>query len=486
MPKHALASATALLVLTAPQAWAELTGPQIWSDWQEFYDRFGGSIVAADETYEDGVLTLEGVRFASEMDGAAVESGGFGPIRMVERADGTVAIELPANFEISTTTTVDGETVTQAAQFTNEGLDLVVSEDGAARIYDLAAETLGWSMEAPAEEAPGRVAMVLTGVESAYTSGAEGPDSFAQSLSAAAAAVTAEAEGESPFNMSYAAEGIASAFSGTIGEPAEGEVASLADLNLQYGGEMTHSGSTLVLEGTGDQGPFTVNGQSAGGGIAFDLGETQLSYGVTSRDAGATVTVAAFPVPVSVAMAELTTDLTLPVGSGPEARPLGMEVSLVDLVIDDTLWGLFDPTGQLPRDPATLRIDLSGEAVMSNDLFGGPEAMAGMAGPPGRMESLTISQVLLSLAGAELRAAGELAFPTPDPTAPVGSIDLALDGGFGLLDSLVALGFVPAEQAGFIKGMAGAVSRPVGEDQLESTIEFTEGGGISANGMPLR
>ena len=35
-------------------------------------------------------------------------------------------------------------------------------------------------------------------------------------------------------------------------------------------------------------------------------------------------------------------------------------------------------------------------------------------------------------------------------------------------------------------GMAGVVARPAGEDALESTIEFTEGGGIVANGLPLR
>ncbi len=154
--------------------------------------------------------------------------------------------------------------------------------------------------------------------------------------------------------------------------------------------------------------------------------------------------------------------------------------------MDDAIWNLFDPAEELPRDPATVVLDFAGTAVMNVDLFGDPEAMAALEGPPGELKSLTLTQLLVTLAGAELRGSGDLAFPVPaTPPAPVGTIDLALDGGFALIDRLVAIGLVPAQQAAFVKGGAGAIARPVGDDQLESTIEFTEGGGISANGMPL-
>ncbi|WGH77336.1 hypothetical protein [Jannaschia ovalis] len=486
MSKHAFAGAAALLLTTAPAAWAELSGPALWADWQDFYGRFGGALVAADERYEDGVLTLDGVRFENDIGGAATRSEGFGPIRMVEQDDGSVAIELPQSFEISTTTTVDGESITQSAQLANEGLEIVAREDGAQRVYDMAADSVSWSMADPAGDESASLGMILTGLVSTYISGGEDPNAFAQTLSADGAAVTVEATGTEAFSMAYAMEGIASDFAGVLAGAPGGDVTSLADLGLVYGGEMTHSGSTLSLDGTGDQGPFTLTGQSEAGGIEVAIDETTLSYGVRSQGGGVTVQTAAFPLPVSAAIAELTSSVTLPVGAGPEARPLGMELVLRDLVVDDSIWSLFDPTGQLPRDPATVVVDVDGSAVMTADLFGGPEAMARLQGPPGELEGVTINELVISFAGAELRGSGDLDFPTPDPTTPVGSITLALDGGFQLLDSLVALGFVPAEQAGFFKGMAGAVSRPVGDDQLESTIEFSEGGGISANGMPLR
>ncbi|MGB3409461.1 MAG: DUF2125 domain-containing protein, partial [Jannaschia sp.] len=117
---------------------------------------------------------------------------------------------------------------------------------------------------------------------------------------------------------------------------------------------------------------------------------------------------------------------------------------------------------------------------------GDPEARAS-AGAPGELKTLDLNPLQVSLAGAELTGEGSVEFPTPGPVPqPVGSVTLSLTGGLALIDKLVALGFLPPEQAAFAKGMAGVVARPVGEDALESLIEFTPGGGITANGMPLQ
>jgi hypothetical protein len=48
-------------------------------------------------------------------------------------------------------------------------------------------------------------------------------------------------------------------------------------------------------------------------------------------------------------------------------------------------------------------------------------------------------------------------------------------------------GLVPIEQLAMARGLMGAFTRPGAEpDTVESTIQFTEGGGISANGVPLQ
>jgi hypothetical protein len=66
---------------------------------------------------------------------------------------------------------------------------------------------------------------------------------------------------------------------------------------------------------------------------------------------------------------------------------------------------------------------------------------------------------------------------------PVGAVDLSLTGGNRLIDTLVAMGVVPEDQAGFARMMLGLYAVPSGEDALTSKIEFKEDGGIYANGQ---
>ena len=44
-------------------------------------------------------------------------------------------------------------------------------------------------------------------------------------------------------------------------------------------------------------------------------------------------------------------------------------MSMVDLVLDPFLWSMIDPGEALPRDPATLVIDLNGDVILTEDIF---------------------------------------------------------------------------------------------------------------------
>ena len=70
---------------------------------------------------------------------------------------------------------------------------------------------------------------------------------------------------------------------------------------------------------------------------------------------------------------------------------------------------------------------------------------------------------------------------------PVGSVDIMLEGANGLIDRLVAMGFVPDEQAMGARMMLGLFGVPGNSpDTLSSTIEFNEDGQILANGQRIR
>ncbi|SFJ73255.1 hypothetical protein [Jannaschia pohangensis] len=489
MPKHAILGAAALLLTTAPAAWADLDAPTIWADWQSLYQTMGLELTAETESYEGGTLTLDGLTMTAEIAGAESVAN-YGSITLVEQGDGTVRVNIPAVIESKTTTEVDGYSQDQTVTFTNEGLSLIVREDGAERVYDFAADAVSMLIETDTNVGPDapNVAITFTDIVSEYRSGVDGDaNKFAQTFNNDALTINVSSEGDAPGVLNYVMSGVEGVVDGTYGDLEGPGFTASKLLNIEYAATITHSGSTTNLSMQNPEGPFTMTGASASGSLGFGMEDGVVSYDIGSTDANVQMQLPMLPVPVSMSMSEARTAFDFPLGPVGEEKPFGMTLSYRGLAIDDALWGLFDPTGQLPRDPADLVVDLEGTAVLNVDVFGDPEAMAGLQGPPGELKGVAIKQILLSLAGAELRGSGDLDFPTPGPVPqPVGTINLALDGGFSLIDKIVALGFIPAEQAAFVKGMAGAVAKPVGDDQLESVIEFTPGGGITANGLPLQ
>lgn len=488
MSTRAFAGAVALFLTTAPGAWAQLTAEGLWADWRDVYGRFGMELTATEDSSGD-TLTLNDFTMAMNIEGL-VSEGSYGSIALIEQSDGTVRIEIPEEMTYTGTTTFEGETVEQTFLITQQGFDAVVSDLDGTRTYTMLADNLSYVFEDVTNgEAPQPVPLTMSvnGMDTTYVV-TRGDDTFALAQDFAATELVLEADAsatEEPFEMRYVASGLSGAGSGDLpANPTIGDTPSLSELGLEFDATFLHGGSELTIDAMTPEGPFNLTSTANAGRIFVGLTPDGLTETFSSEGTEATVQVPQFPLPVAFSMEAFAAGFTMPVGVSDDTKPFGLDLALRSLVVDEAIWSLFDPTGQLPRDPATLVLDLEGEALMSADILGNPEALAD--GPPGELKTLTLSDFTLSFGGADLAADGDLTFPTPDPSQPVGAINLALNGAFALVDRFVALGFLPAEQAAFAKGMAGAVARPVGEDQLESTIEFTEGGGISANGLPLR
>ena len=498
MPKPTFASArlplaAAAFLAAAPMAHAQARAPDIWADWQGVSGRFGGTLDAGSSDYAGGTLTLRDVTFRTEGTGART-SADLGTITMTEQEDGSVDIALPARFETRGTAPADGGEIEQTTTIENEALTIVAQEDEGRRTYDIDADAMTVVMEtvaAVAEETaePTRVTLRLDGIESEILTGlGAAGDGFEQSYSVDGMEVVSGYAGEEgALSFTYALTGVTSDVEGRYGEGTGGEVRSLADLDIAYAGTVEHSGSTLEVAAETPDGPLDISGSAEAGTIAFDLAETSLSYSLTSTGGAVTAQLPGFPLPVDLSMREVRSAFSLPRGETGTEQPFGFEIALRDLEVDDVLWSLFDPAGELPREPATVEFDLDGTAVMDVDLFGDPAAAEALDGPPGALRSLTLNTLLVALAGAELRGSGAVTFAEGvEPPEPVGTVDLALDGGFALLDRLVALQLITPQQAAFVKGMAGAVAETVGEDALETTVEFLPGGAVTANGMPVK
>ena len=145
-----------------------------------------------------------------------------------------------------------------------------------------------------------------------------------------------------------------------------------------------------------------------------------------------------------------------------------------------------DPSGAIPQDPISVVADISGMARLFVNLLAVDPSR--LDTPPGELRELTLNELRISAAGAELTGSGSATFaPGQMIPMPVGSVDLQLSGSNALLDAVQAAGIAPPQELAMVRGMLGAFTRPgAAPDTLETTIEFTEGGGISANGVPLQ
>jgi hypothetical protein len=212
-----------------------------------------------------------------------------------------------------------------------------------------------------------------------------------------------------------------------------------------------------------------------------------MSYGGTGDDAKIAVQISSFPLPIDLSVAQTAFNFAIPVAKGEAAQPFGLLVKFVDLEVSEGLWGMFDPAAQLPRDPATLIVDLSGAAKLLVNILDPKEAENIGDQPPGELDALDINELKLSAVGAELTGNGALTFDnSAGMPKPLGAVDLQLTGANALIDKLVAMGFVPEDQAMGARMMMGLFAVPTGEDALSSKIEFKEDGGVYANGQRVQ
>ncbi|WP_308915840.1 hypothetical protein [Jannaschia sp. LMIT008] len=466
-----------------------LTAPELWADWQDVAERIGGTLTAT-EDYADGTLTLDDTTWAMTIMGVENVSN-YGSVQLVERDDGSVEVVVPAEVSIASSGTIEGETFETTDTITHVGLSLVAREEGGERVYDYTAEEIAYVVQDPSggtEEGFPTLTMTFTDYASTYRSGIGGDsDAFAQDMTLANlrfALDDAAADGDATFT--YDMESVAGDVTGRYPDAPPKEGSSMFGSGFAFAATLTHEGTTLDLDAQSPEGAMVLRGGAASGRWDVGLDGDVIRYDIGSQDATLSVQPPGMPMAFDVAMASARSAFSFPMGQTEEAAPFGLTVDYQDLTLGDAVWSMFDPTGQLPRDPATLTLDLSGTANILVDVFGDPEAMIGMTEPPVLPETLDLSTLLVRFGGAELRGDGSVEFPAGQFPFPVGRVDLALDGGMTLLDRLVAMGLVPPAQATGIRAMSGVVMRSVGEDMMESTIEFTPGGGITANGLPLQ
>lgn len=488
---------TAISALVTTPALADITAAQVWDDWQAFAQRNGYSLAAGAETMSGDTLTVTGVAMATTLPEGTM-TGELGTFTFTERPDGTVAVGIPSETPLTFAGTgQDGEDFAITVTLAHEGLELVASGAPGQTVYTYSAPRVSLtagSFETNGEVIPMDLDITLTTLAGEYgivegTPMSVRSDLTAAGVAAAFAASDPEGSGDDVRFLATMSD-LVSTSSGTMSSfTAMAGLGEMIAQGLNSEGALSYKDASYTISGTNEGQAFELRAGAGAGRLDAAVGENGLSYGGTNSDITVSFSGAQMPLPdASLAMERSTWKFDMPIAVSAEPQDFALLLRLDGITVSDMIWGMFDPMGALPRDPATLVLDLSGKGNWLVDITDPALADAPLEDVPGEIQALTVNEIRLGIAGAELSGTGDFTFDNASvPPVPAGAVDLQLVGGNALLDTLVSMGLLPQEQAMGARMMLGLFARPgAGEDTLTSKIEFTPEGGIIANGQPLR
>lgn len=492
------ALAVASLGLAATPALADLTAQGLWDHWMSSATDMGMSMTAASQDYSGGALTLSDVEVVITMpDGQT--TGTLGELVLTEQGDGTVSLAMSEEYPIRTSgTDVDGSQYEFVMTLKQTGLSMTASGELDAISYAFAAPLIEMAMTeltADDEVIDLDFDMAMNGISGAYTvteADTQNIDSNVV-ISAIALAMGVKApEDNADFSMNLTMEDIASTSKGSLSPLAAGQdLATLLQQGMSSEGQATMGATAYSIAVNDPDNAFKLEGTTGSGVLDFAMTEDGIRYGGGNTDIAMTLQVLSLPFPpFSLGIAESSGEVRMPLLKTDDVKDFGMKMGLQGVVLSDSAWGMFDPAGGLPRDPASLTLDISGLGRWNVDIMD-PEATAALetaGGMPGQVDTIDINALGLSLLGADLTGSGAFTFNNSGPIPmPSGLLDLQLVGFNGLIDTLIATGLLPEEQAMGARMMLGLFARPgEGADTLVSTIEMKEDGSILANGQRIQ
>ena len=496
----------ALLAGTALPASADISPAEVWADWQRTLSTYGTTVAVGSEERSGDTLTLRNL----DLSYSFPENGGSFATTIPElvfedRGDGTVEIQISPEFDIDLTG-IDAETGMPFA-FTlvsrQPGLVTIASREGDTTRYDYIGADVSAvvdGIDVDGEELDFDIEVTLAGASGSYELTEGTPRTFVSRTAGEALIIgfdgTDPADPAATFEIDLTINDVEGEGSGTV-TALSGftDMSAMLSEGFDSEWELTHGEADYTIMADSPSEVFNMTTTSGSGSFFGSISPDGLVYGGGNSDLTVALAGSEIPFPqLTFSMAETEFEFAIPSVPSEEVSDFGVLLRLVDLEVSDAIWGIFDPTGQLPRDPATLVLDIVGKGRWLVDIFD-PDVADDLEADeaPGEIESLTIESLALSAAGAELTGSGEFEFdnsgngafaPAPSPS---GVANLELTGANALLDTLVSMGLMPEEQAMGARMMLGLFARPGnGPDTLVSTIEVGSDGSISANGQRIR
>ncbi|MBV2358891.1 DUF2125 domain-containing protein [Thalassococcus sp. CAU 1522] len=508
MTRYSRIPALAAGLVAASPALADVTPAQVWDDLETYMQSFGYTVTAT-ESLSGDTLTVTDVAMSIDMpDDEGTLSVAMDSITLTDLGDGTVRVAFPAVMPIAIGFVPEGEDdrVDIRLDYSQTALDMLVSGDPGALKYDYTADRIAVTL------AEVRTKGVILTEEIARFVMDAGPvkgtstvmrDTAAQKLAqdVTLGNVTydmafADPEGSGSFSANGQLTGLAMTSTATIPSGIDtSDPEQLFASGMAASGSVSHQGGQLAF--MGNEGSDIVNGQtsSTSGSLDFVLDSEVLTY--VTRGTGTTLalTVPDLPFPINAQMAESGFKISMPMAASDTPRDAALGLTLAGFTMSDMLWGIFDPAGQLPRDPATVAIDMTAQVTPFVSLMDA-EAMAALeetGGVPGELNALTLNALTVEAVGGKITGDGAFTFDNEDLTsfdgmpAPEGKLNLAVSGANGLIDKLIAMGIMAEEDAMGARMMLSMFTVPGTEpDTATSVIEVNDQGHVLANGQRIK
>ncbi len=488
----------AAALVAAGAANADVTAAEVWADWQQSLALYGDDAVTiGSETMEGDTLTISDITL-NMSDEFSNMTANMGDLTLKENGDGTVTVTAASSYPIEITSD-EGSTMTMTVN--QSGLMMIVSGTPDELVYDVTADQYGINLGEIIEDGEpldANFRVIANDIKGSYTSSGGELRSFTYDLAAASVDVLADVvPTDIPgdyFTLSGRIEGLSTKATAMMptGEAAADPEMIFAN-GFEFDGGYAYQSSAYLFDVQAEGEQTSGTARTGAGTLSAAMSQSGLRYDTNVTDVEVAVQGGGVPFPIEVAMTQYGFGIEMPLGKTDEPADFGMRVNLTDLAVNDMLWMMADPTGALPHDPATLIVDLSGQAKLLFDLLDPEQAIAMEDSDlPAELNALTLNNLSVKVGGAELSAMGDFTFDNTDLETfdgfprPAGEVTANLKGANALVDSLVQMGLLPEDQAMMGRMMMGMFARSVGDDELSSKLEITEQGSIIANGQRIR
>ena len=392
------------LCLVSQSAMADVTPADIWQDWRDYMLGLGYSMTATENRSGDtlAISDLQLDLSAGSEDGEVRMT--IDALNLVQNDDGTVSVVMPDVMPLVlevTPASPEAESLRMALTLTQTGQNMTISGTPTDMSNDYVAGLVNVTLDQvtvddqtyDADNA--KFEMLMTDVKAQSETAIGQMRDYSQS--GTISSVTYNIRFKNPDEPAIATIGGTSSeisYTGDgqmpLGLTQVTDMSSMLRAGWDAAAKINGGASTLTVD---VEDPINGNMAAAfateSSALTIETNAQGVTYAGTREGTTLSVQPPELPFPLSATMENAAFNLSAPVLQSDTPQDFALGLNLNELVFSDMIWGMFDPQGNLPRDPANIALDVTGEATLMTD-FMDPAAtqdMAAMSELPGLLNA---------------------------------------------------------------------------------------------------